>query len=356
MSDRRLEDADLVLLLLSNHFIASDYATGVEVARAMERAEAGSARVIPILLEPVSKGGLEAFQSLQTLPALDRPISRYERPNEAFVEVVDGIEESMHEMLGLSRFPPAVAREMRRRVMTVDPAGRERFLRWTTNGRAAAAHQLRSRRGSTGYVWPLSDGAMYWSTRGRAQPTWGATGHVFENRYGGVSGVLGFPVFEEVRAAPSPYGSKGMVQRFEESKDRSWDGVHKVHFGGSVYWRSDDGATCATHGLIGAHFESLGGSGGVLGFPLSDEVTVRSGPGSDGRYQDFEGGQVLCVDAGPAIEVTGEVHALYQAVGGPEGRFGFPTAPAAPLPDLPDASVQQFEGGALAAAARAGTP
>jgi hypothetical protein len=349
--DRRLEDSDLVLLLISNDFVASDYTTGVELKRAMERRQSGSARVIPILLEPVSTGGLQAFASLQMLPALDRPISKYERPNEAYVEIVDGLEESMHDMLGLANFPADVAREMRRRVMTVDPAGRERFLQWRTNGSAASAQPIRSRRGSEGYVWPLSRGEMYWSNRGRAHPTWGATGHIFHSRYGGPSGLLGFPVYEEVRARPSPYGSKGMVQRFEESKDRCWDTRLKIHYGASIYWKSDDGATFATHGRIGAHFESLGGSGGGLGFPLSEEKEVRSGPGTGGRYQEFEGGRIYFgyVDGARAIEVVGDLGALHQALDGAEGRFGFPTAPATTVPNLPTASVQEFEGGTLAA-------
>jgi uncharacterized protein with LGFP repeats len=125
----------------------------------------------------------------------------------------------------------------------------------------------------------------------------------------------------------------------------------KIHYGASIYWKSDDGATFATHGRIGAHFESLGGSGGVLGFPLSEEKEVRSGPGTGGRYQEFEGGRIYFgyVDGARAIEVVGDLGALHQALDGAEGRFGFPTAPATTVPNLPTASVQEFEGGTLAA-------
>src|SRR5450432_402487 len=47
-----LEQADLVLLLLSANFLASDEYDLV-VARALELQKAGKARVIPILLRPV---------------------------------------------------------------------------------------------------------------------------------------------------------------------------------------------------------------------------------------------------------------------------------------------------------------
>jgi uncharacterized protein with LGFP repeats len=68
----------------------------------------------------------------------------------------------------------------------------------------------------------------------------------------------------------------------------------------------------------------------VLGFPLSEEKEVRSGPGTGGRYQEFEGGRIYFgyVDGARAIEVVGDLGALHQALDGAEGRFGFPTAPA----------------------------
>src|SRR5262249_6285750 len=47
-----LEDADIILLLVSPYFIASDYCYDVEMARAMERHDAKLARVIPVILHP----------------------------------------------------------------------------------------------------------------------------------------------------------------------------------------------------------------------------------------------------------------------------------------------------------------
>lgn len=46
--DRNMEDADVILLLVSSDFLASSYCFDVEVKRAMERHETGTARVIPV--------------------------------------------------------------------------------------------------------------------------------------------------------------------------------------------------------------------------------------------------------------------------------------------------------------------
>jgi hypothetical protein len=48
----QLEESDLILLLVSPDFIASEYCYNYEMQRAIERSKAGIARVIPILLRP----------------------------------------------------------------------------------------------------------------------------------------------------------------------------------------------------------------------------------------------------------------------------------------------------------------
>src|SRR5438067_3302710 len=50
--DQHLSTADIILLLISPHFMASDYCYGKEMQRALERHQAGTCRVIPILLRP----------------------------------------------------------------------------------------------------------------------------------------------------------------------------------------------------------------------------------------------------------------------------------------------------------------
>ncbi len=49
----KLQAANLILLLVSVAFLASDYCFGVEMELAMRRMKNGSARVLPILMSPV---------------------------------------------------------------------------------------------------------------------------------------------------------------------------------------------------------------------------------------------------------------------------------------------------------------
>src|SRR5687767_3923965 len=51
--DRHLAAADLILLLVSSDFLASDYCWSVELESALERHRAGRARVIPVILRSV---------------------------------------------------------------------------------------------------------------------------------------------------------------------------------------------------------------------------------------------------------------------------------------------------------------
>src|SRR5215207_2922804 len=49
---RHLENSQIILLLVSSHFIASDYCYGLEMTRALELHRTREARVIPVILHP----------------------------------------------------------------------------------------------------------------------------------------------------------------------------------------------------------------------------------------------------------------------------------------------------------------
>jgi tetratricopeptide (TPR) repeat protein len=88
--DTHLQTAQLILLLVSADFIASEYYWNVEVKRAMERHDRGDARVIPLLLRPCDWQGLP-FARLQVLPANAKPITSWPNVDEAFVQVMAGL-------------------------------------------------------------------------------------------------------------------------------------------------------------------------------------------------------------------------------------------------------------------------
>lgn len=66
--NQAVNEANIILLLVSANFIASDYCWDVEMKRALERADEGSARVVPIIIRPcVWKDA--PFARFQALPA-----------------------------------------------------------------------------------------------------------------------------------------------------------------------------------------------------------------------------------------------------------------------------------------------
>src|SRR5689334_19796521 len=70
-----LNTAQIILLLISPDFMASDYCYKKELKRAMERHERREAYVIPIIIRPVVHWKKTRFGKLQALPDDGRPIT-----------------------------------------------------------------------------------------------------------------------------------------------------------------------------------------------------------------------------------------------------------------------------------------
>ncbi|QDU35823.1 hypothetical protein Mal4_01050 [Maioricimonas rarisocia] len=97
--DEQLESADIILLLVSPYFLASDYCYDVEMKRAMERHSDGAACVIPIILEPCDWKPAP-FGNLLAVPTDGKPVSKFTNMHDAFLEVVTAIREAATRMLG----------------------------------------------------------------------------------------------------------------------------------------------------------------------------------------------------------------------------------------------------------------
>ena len=95
--DNRLNEAQIILLLVSDNFIASNYCYDLEMERAMERHENGEARVIPIILRQCLWEELP-FAKLRSLPSNEVPICSWTKRNEAFYDVASGIQRVIHVM------------------------------------------------------------------------------------------------------------------------------------------------------------------------------------------------------------------------------------------------------------------
>jgi hypothetical protein len=84
--DTRLNTADIILLLVSQYFVASEYCYDIEMKRAMERHKAGEARVVPIFLRPTDFRGLP-FEGLQGAPRDARAVTLWANRDEAFYDI-----------------------------------------------------------------------------------------------------------------------------------------------------------------------------------------------------------------------------------------------------------------------------
>ena len=95
--DSHLEAARVILLLISSDFIASDYCYDVELKRALERHDAGTARVIPVILRPTDWHSAP-FGKLLALPRDGKPITTWANEDEAFLDVARGIRRVAEEL------------------------------------------------------------------------------------------------------------------------------------------------------------------------------------------------------------------------------------------------------------------
>jgi hypothetical protein len=85
-----LDQAEIILLLVSPDFLASEYCYGVEVARALERHAAGEARVIPIILRPCD-WKRAPFGKLLAAPTDGRPATKWPDRDDAFLDITNAI-------------------------------------------------------------------------------------------------------------------------------------------------------------------------------------------------------------------------------------------------------------------------
>ncbi len=89
--DSHLNQADIILLLISADFMASDYCYDVEMSRAMERHEQREAVVIPVILRK-TKWQNAPFSKLQALPKNGKPVTGWADQDEAFLNIAEGIQ------------------------------------------------------------------------------------------------------------------------------------------------------------------------------------------------------------------------------------------------------------------------
>jgi len=107
-----LEAAQIILLLISPDFIASDQSYSVEMTRAIERHKADEARVIPVLLTPTAGWEKTPFGALQALPYNGKPIKVWSKSDLALFDVGLGVRAVAEELLHWQNDLPASYRNL----------------------------------------------------------------------------------------------------------------------------------------------------------------------------------------------------------------------------------------------------
>jgi hypothetical protein len=85
-----LASAELVLLLISPDFIASNYSYDNELAKALARDERGDVRIIPIIVRPADWHSAP-FAHLQALPTGARAVTEWSNRDRAWADIAAGI-------------------------------------------------------------------------------------------------------------------------------------------------------------------------------------------------------------------------------------------------------------------------
>lgn len=109
----QLMAADIILLLLSADFIASDYCADVEIQAAMDRHLSGDAVVIPVVLRDTYWKN-QPYAALQSFPPDAKPVTdtdAWPQKDKAFVKVAEGIEAVAHRLIQARQLKRALQAE-----------------------------------------------------------------------------------------------------------------------------------------------------------------------------------------------------------------------------------------------------
>ena len=94
---KQMASARLILLLVSSDFIASRFCYENELAAALRRDRAGTAKVVPVILRPCLWQELP-FGKLQALPNEGKPVTSWPVADEALMEIAKGLREVAQEL------------------------------------------------------------------------------------------------------------------------------------------------------------------------------------------------------------------------------------------------------------------
>ena len=219
-----------------------------------------------------------------------------------------------------------------------------------------------------GRVRPFGGGAVYWSAASGAHEVHGDIVAAYKKAKG-PAGVLGFPTTDEqpgairgarrsrfeggtiyASAATGPHEVHGEIcrqyRRLEEDGGllglpttdelaAPAAGRRQEFQKGTIYFSTRTGAF-EVHGAIRARYLELGGPGGFLGYPITDESDVLDAKGrsTGGKLSRFEAGTIYWSAKTGAHEVHGAIRDRYEQIGGPRSSLGYPITNESGIADV----------------------
>ena len=108
--DQHFAQADIILLLISSDFIASDYCYQIEMTNALQRHERGDAVVIPVILRTCAWHQLP-FGKLLAATVDGKPIVQFPSYDEGFVQVVEAVSRALDKLAKTTAPTPQPTRQ-----------------------------------------------------------------------------------------------------------------------------------------------------------------------------------------------------------------------------------------------------
>lgn len=110
----RLTQSEIILLLISDDFFASDYIRRVELETALDLYARGETRLVPVVVRHCGWADMPTLSRLQALPPEGRPVlsKEWDSPDEPYLKIYEGLK--------------AAVRELRRKAVNQTPAQEKR--------------------------------------------------------------------------------------------------------------------------------------------------------------------------------------------------------------------------------------
>jgi tetratricopeptide (TPR) repeat protein len=104
----QLTTADIIVLLVSAQFFASDYCYCIEMEKAVARHDRGDAIVIPVIVDHVARWHDAPFGKLKAMPHDGRPVINWRPQSEAWAQVAEAIHARLTANTPQPESPPSV--------------------------------------------------------------------------------------------------------------------------------------------------------------------------------------------------------------------------------------------------------